>query len=60
MKTICYKKRAQEKAIALSVLGVTTAAAGMALGGAMPRSGAMLTGFGTANLLLGGLYYLAQ
>lgn len=60
MKTHCQKKRAQELMISFALAGATTTAAGMALQKPMPKTGAMLTGFGTANLLLSGMYFLTQ
>ena len=60
MQTICYKKHARERALTLSVLGAGATAAGFAIGTMLPRSGAVLTGFGAAHLLAGGLYYLSQ
>lgn len=60
MQTICYKKHARERAMTLSAIGASAAMTGLLLGRMMPRTGAILTGFGTAHLAAGGLYYLAQ
>ena len=60
MKLFCQKKRIQETAVYFGILGVTTTAAGMLLQKPTPKISAILTGFGTANLLLSGLYYLSQ
>lgn len=60
MQTIGYKKHAQERAVTLSVIGASAAITGLVVGNTFPRTGAMLTGFGTVHLAAGGLYYLAQ
>lgn len=60
MQTIGYKRHAQERAMTLSAIGAGAAVMGLVVGRALPRTGAILTGFGTAHLAAGGLYYLAQ
>ncbi len=60
MQTICYKRHARERAITLSAIGASAAVTGLVLSNIMPRSSAMLSGFGAANLAVGGLYWLSQ